>query len=443
MHVTVEDQSTIKKVLHVEIPVEVVSRELNAGFDQIRKTAKIKGFRPGKAPMSMLKRLYRDQVHADVSIQLIQSSLPNAIREKALNIIGDPQINPSVLSEEGPFTYSATIEIKPEIDDIDFKGLTLKKPLYACTDEEVDHQLTLLRKNLAKLQDIAEPRPAQEKDAAIIDYQARLDGRPVADLPDEREFHLMIGSGAIDKAFDQQVVGMTIGETRAFEVAFPETHGSKTLAGNTIRFTVTLKNLKEEILPELNDDLAGQFGPFDSLDQLKTEIRKNLQSGYDRRGEQELHEQVFAALLEKTSFEVPEIMVQHELDGILDEIDRTYSAYNLSLEALGQTKEALSEKYRDTAVKQAKRHLILNKIIEQEKMAISDDELAEGFESIAKSMGQPADMIKRYYQANPEQIDVLRYTLLEKKAMRIIIEGSTVEEVTPAPLSPDTAGDQA
>jgi trigger factor len=329
------------------------------------------------------------------------------------------------------------VEIKPQINDIDFKGLKLKKTVYTYSTDEVDHQLTLLRKNLGKLEDIADPRPAREHDAATIDYQCFSNGQPFDGLPGETDFHLMLGAGAISKEFDAQLVGMAPKETKEFDVTFAQTHMNKDLAGKTLHFKVTLKSLKEEILPELNDELAGQFGPFDTLAKLKTEIGKNLQAGYDRQSEQEINEQVFTALLEKTDFEVPETMVKHELDGILDEIERTYSAYNLSLDALGQTKDALTEKYRDTAVKQAKRHLILNKLIEQEKLAVSDEELAEGFESIAKSMGQPADMIKKYYQGNPEQIDVLRYTLLEKKAMRTIIDSSTIEEVTPDPSQKD------
>ncbi|MFZ5565182.1 MAG: trigger factor [Thermodesulfobacteriota bacterium] len=437
MQVRVEDQSSIKKVLHVEIPREVVAREVDAGFNQVKKTAKIKGFRPGKAPMSLLKRLYKNQVYADVSMQLIQESLPRAVRDKDLNIIGDPQISPSPLSEEGAFTYSATVEIKPEIADIDFRGLQLKKTLYKYSTAEVDHQLDLLRKNMARLQEPAEPRPVRDGDAVTVDCQATLDGKPVEAMPDATDFHLKVGAGAVSKDFDAQLVGMNPGETKAFDATFADSHPNKDIAGKTLHFKVTLKSLKEEILPELNDELAGQFGPFKSLDQLKEQIAKNLQAGYDRQSDQEVNEQVFSALLEKTSFEVPETLVRHELEGILEEIERTYAAYNLSLDALGQNKDALAEKYRDTAVKQAKRHLILNKIIEQEKLVISDEELAEGFESIAKSMGQPAASVKQYYQGNPEQIDVLRYTLLEKKAMRTIISGSTLEEVPPDPSRND------
>ena len=431
MQVTVEEQSPVKKTLHVEIPSEVVARELESSYNQLRKTAKIKGFRPGKAPMSMLKKLYRDQVHTEVVEQLIRSTLPEAVRENAPDMIGNPEITTSELNEESSFTYAATVEVIPEIPDIDFKGLTLKKPVYKYSEEEVEHQIKLLSKNMAKLEEVKEARPAREGDAAAIEYKGYHNGELIAETPEIDDFQIIIGSGTISKEFDEQVTGMLPGESKEFDVTLPENHPDRQLAGKTIHYVTTLKSLKEEILPEINDEFAKQIGKFESLEQLKDAIRKDLQANYDRRSEQEVNEQVFKALIERTSFEVPEKLINYELDAIIDEIERTYAAYDLTLEMTGQTHDELREKYHDTAVKQAKRHLILGKIIKQEDLSISEEEMDQEFEKIAESIGHPKDLVKQYYQQSQEQVSSLQYTLLEKKAMHTIIENSIIEEVAP------------
>lgn len=433
MQVTVEDQSSVKKTLHVEIPQDVVARELNTTYNNLKKDVQIKGFRPGKAPVSVIKQRYRDRVHADVTMQLIQSSLPDAIKEQDIHVVGEPDIDSSDLSEEAPFTYTATVEVKPEIADIDYKGIELTKTLYKFNESEVDNQLnTILQRNFSEVKDVEEKRAAREGDIAVIDYEGLHEGKPLESTEKTNDFNLKIGAATISEEIDNQVKGMTVGETKTFDIAFPDDHAKSDMAGKTISFTVTLNALKEEHLPPLDDDFAKKLGPYETLEQVRNEIRKNLQSGYDKRSEQELNEQVFTALLEKADFEVPESLVKHEQDGIVDEIERTYTAYNLSLDSMGQTQDSIREQYRDTAVKQAKRHLILNKIIEQENMQISDVEMEDGFVDIATSMQQPPEMVKQFYKSSPEQLDALRYTLLEKKAMKLIIENGTMTEVEPS-----------
>ncbi|MFW6236953.1 MAG: trigger factor [Desulfosudaceae bacterium] len=431
MQVTVEDQSAIRKKLHIEIPEETVAKKLDDSYRQLRKNAKIKGFRPGKAPVSMLKRLYKDKVHAEVAMELIQSSLPEAVQEKSLNIIGEPDIDPPELKEEGPFAYKATVEVKPEIEDIDYSGLTLKKSLYQASQAEIDNQIEMLRKNLAEEEEITESRPAAEGDIVHIRYSASLDGASTEAFPESEDYKMIIGQGGITKEFDEQLIGLTAGEEKTFDLTLPADYDDASVAGKTVAFTVTINAIKEQVLPEVNDEMAAKLGPFKTVDQLRQEIRKHLQEGYDKRQEQEMNEQVFEALLARCEFEVPETMIEHELNGIIQEIERTYSAYNMSLEMTGQTHESLREQYRDTAIKQARRHIILNKIIEQDKLEVSDEELQAGFQEMADAMQQPVEMIKQFYQERPEQIDVLRYSLLERAAMKQIMANSTIEEVEP------------
>jgi len=196
---------------------------------------------------------------------------------------------------------------------------------------------------------------------------------------------------------------------------------------------VLLKEIKKEVLPEIDDAMAKKFGQFETLDELKKEIINNLEQGYEKRREHELNEQIYEALIADRNFELPEIMVDYELQGIIDETERSFAASNISMEQLGMTKESLSEKYRETAEKQVRRHLILEKIVEQEKMNISEEELEEGFKDLSLQFNQPAEQIKAYYKENPDKIKFFEHTLLEKKAIKLIIDSSNIEEVEPEP----------
>jgi trigger factor len=441
MQVTVEDVSSVKKILHIEIPEDKVVRELDNAYKNLKKTAKIKGFRPGKAPRSVLERLYKKDVHIDVSSKLLQDSFVEAIKETDLNIVGNPKIDPPGLDEKGPYKYDATVEIKPEIEEIDFKGLTLKKNLYRVTDQEMDAQVAMLQKNLAQQKPITEDRAAQKDDFVLVDYEGFKDGKPFAETQKTENFTMKIGTGHIIKTFDEQLIGMKPGDKKEIKVNFPEDYFNDKLANLEINFQVTLHEIREEVLPEIDNEFAKRLGQYETFDDLKNAITDNLEQGYAKRVEQEINEQIFEALIAKSEFEVPDSMVDYELEGIIEEAERSFAYHNKSMEELGLSKEILSEKYRDTADKKVRRHLILGKIVEQEDMTLADQEMEDGFKEMAQTFNQPLEDIKNYYKQNEDKIEFFKHTLLEKKAVKLIIKSSTIEEVEPElKQDPETSG---
>jgi trigger factor len=432
MQVTVEDISSVKKTLRIEIPREEVAREIENAYDQLRKTAKIKGFRPGKTPRSVLERMFKKDVLADVSSRLIQTSFIDAIKQKELRVVGQPKLDPPVLSGPGAYAYAATVEVSPHIADIDFKGLSLKRSRYQVSEEEVDAQLRQLQKNMGTLRPIAEVRAVRDGDHVLIDFEGFKGGKAYAETPKTENFTLQVGAGAVLPEFGRQCVGMSAGETKQFPLTFPEDYANKSLAGQTVEFLVALKEIREEILPEIDDALAKRSGRYETLEELKREIRANLTQGYEKRAEQELNEQVFKALLERSQFEVPETLVEMELDGIVEEAERSFSYRNTTLADAGLSREIIAQKYRETAVNQVRRHLILGHLIVQEKLAISDAELEEAIQAMAANFKQPVEEIRRYYRENDEKLDYYKHALLEKKALKLVLESSTIEEVEPA-----------
>ena len=431
MQVSVEDINSVKKTLHIEIPEADVTSELDKAYNELKKKAKVKGFRPGKVPRSVVVRLFKKDVHADVTSKLIQSSFMDALKETDLNIVGTPQVDPPELPDSGPYKYDATVEISPEIADIDYQGLTLKRTNYQISDEEVDTQLKMLQKNMAQHQKVEPARPARDGDFVLIDYEGFKDGRPFAETAKTENFNLKIGQGTIIKDFDDQLVGMQPGESKEFAVKFPADYFNDKLKDLEISFQVTLNEIREEVLPAIDDVLAKKAGRYDSLDELKKVISENLEQGYAKRMDQELNEQIFSDLIAKSEFEVPDAMVDMELEGIVKEAEQSFAYRNITLEEMGLSRESIAEKYRDLAVKQVKRHLILGKMIKQEDLSLSDEELEDALNEMATNFNQPLAEIKNYYDQNKDKLEYFKHTILEKKAIKLIIDASKIEDVEP------------
>jgi trigger factor len=436
MNFSVEDQSTVKKKLTIEVPLEDVTRELDNAYKELKKNAKVKGFRPGKTPRSVLERLYGKDVRADVSSRLIQDSFIEVLKESEMNVVGMPDIDPPELKAGEAFTFVATVEVNPELENYKIDGFQLKKTLYRATDEEVGAQLQMLRNNLARMVPIEEDRPVADGDYVVVDYEGLKDGKPFAETQRTENFSMKIGDGMIHQDIDAGLVGLKAGESAEVSVQFADDYFNEKLAGLAITFLIDLKEIREQHLPEIDDEMAKRLGQFESLDDLKAKINENLAMGYAKRQEQELNEQVFTALLDQQEFEVPESMVAHELENIVAEAKQKFAYHNTSMEELGLDDEQLNTNYRETAVNQVRRHMILGKIISQESLAISDEELENGYQEMADSFNQPVDVIKQFYAQNPERIDVFKHALLEKQAIKLIMDKSSIEEVEPELESP-------
>ncbi len=430
MEVNIEDVSSVKKIVHVEIPEPEVQKEIDEAYDELKKNARVKGFRKGKAPRSVLKRLYKKDIHNDVASKLIQETLPGVIRENNLLIIGQPEVDPIELEEKSPFRYKATVEIKPELGEVDHSGISLKKNAYTVGTEEIDKQINALRKKVAELKPILEDRPVQENDFVVIDYEGFKDGQLFEGFQKTEDFTLQLGKDQAPEEFQKNLIGMKPGETRTFNVQFPENASSPELSGQVIEFRVILKEIRYQELPEINDALAQKFGK-DTIEQLRGEIESNLKEGYEKRTQQELSEQVYKELLNRVDFEVPETLVQAELEQIVRDAEQTFAYHNKTLEDVGLTREIMSERYRETAENQVKRQMLLHRIAEQENLEVSDEEVKAAMEEMEKSMNMPYQDIKDFYDKNKEHLEHLKLSILEKKANELIINNSAIEEVEP------------
>lgn len=431
MQVKIEDQGSIKKVLSFEIPKETISKELNKAYAELKKKADIKGFRKGKIPRKVLENRFSADVHAEVAPRLIQEAFVEAVENHKLDIVGGPQLDPPELKPDADYAFEITVEVKPELDDIDFQGLEIKKTLYEVSEAEIESQIYMLQKTMATKQKVEEERPVKEGDFVLIDYEGFLNGEAFEHTPKVENYVTAINMEPLPKEFSEKLIGAIPVQDLEIEVVYDDDFHDENLKGKTIQYKVTLKEIQEEVLPEANDDLVKDLDQYETLEDVKVAIRDNLEKGIAQRVKHEMSEQVFAQILEKIDFQVPQALVEGELNGIIAETEQAYAQNNTSLEEVGLSREIMQEKYKDVAEKQARRHLILDKIITQEKMELSDDELDAGFEEMAQAMSATKDAIKNFFNMDPRQLEYYKHTQLEKKAIDLIIEKSSVVEVTP------------
>ncbi len=438
MQVKIEDKSSVKKMLSFEIPKETIAKELNKAYNELKKTADVKGFRKGKIPRKVLENRFAKDVHAEIAPRLIQDSFVETIKEHKLNIVGGPQLDPPELNPDEAYAFEITVEIKPELDDIAFEGISLERTVYAVSDAEIESQIYMIQKTLAKKETVAESRPVKETDFVLIDYEGFLNGDAFSGTPKIENYVMGIGKGALPDQFSEKLIGTIPVQDLEVEVVYADDFHDENLKGKTIVYKVSLKEIQEEVLPEANDDLVKDLGKFETLDEVRASIRENLEKGNAQRVKHEMSEQVFLHLLEKYVFEIPDAMVDGELNGIIAEAEQAYAQNNTSLEEAGLSREILKTQYRDVAEKQARRHLILDKVITQETLELTEEELDKSFEEMAVGMNAPVDSIKNYFKMDPKQLEYYTHTQLEKKAIDLIIEKGSVSEVEPKTVEEDT-----
>ena len=299
MQVSIEDKSTVKKVIHIEIPEKQVAKELNDAYKELKKTVDIKGFRKGKAPRKVLEARFAKDVHADVTPRLIQNAFVEVVEEHELNLAGSPQIDPPELVPGQPYKFDANVEVNPELADVDFKGLELKKTMYEVSDDEIDAQIQMIRKTMATKVTVTEERPVAADDFVLIDYQGFVDEKPFDKTPLVENYVMAVGGKVMHEAFSEKLTGAFPDQKLEIEATYADDDANKDLAGNTITYKVELKEIQKEELPPEDDELAVKLGEYKNLDEVRDAIRDNLDKGYAQRIKHELSEQVFSALLEK------------------------------------------------------------------------------------------------------------------------------------------------
>jgi len=436
MKASLEDISQVKKKLSVEIDAKEVDKKLNDAYGKIRKTTKIPGFRPGKVPRKILESYFGKQVEADVASELVNESFRDAVDEMNAFPLSQPELEKGPVKLGENFIYSATMEVRPEIEVKDYLGLEAEKEIVSIGEDEVQKSLEQIREGNGKLESLKEDRPIQEGDFVVINYQGFENDQPLEGIKDEN-FLLNVGKGDFHKKFDEALAGLNKDDKTEFVVEFEEDYYNNNLKGKVVRFEVSINDIKERNLPELNDEFAKNLGAdFEDLKGLKEQIEKNVIAQEENRVEKDLKRRLLEKISEGTEFEIPQVLVDAEVDFSIRSLQSNFQRGGSSFEQAGISPEMLQQQFRPSSESRVKERLILGQIAQQDDITVSDDEFTEGLEKLAKGMGQDVETIRKYYEARGE-VDILKEQMLEEKTLDYLVENAKVKEVEAGSLSPD------
>ncbi len=428
MQVHVEDISSVQKKITIEIPAETVNEEIDKAYSAIQKKAKLQGFRPGKAPMQLIKRTYSDAMRDDVMRRLYQQTLYKAMDEHKVEPLDSPTIESDMLEPGVPFKYSAIIEVMPQILLNDYTGLIVNKEIYAAKPENIDGELKRMQENMAQMIPLDEDAAVENGHTVSVDYSIAVEG-----LPEENSgaqtAEVEVGSGRLLPGFEEQLIGLKAGDSKEFTLDLPTDGNDSEATAKKGIFAVTVKEIKRKELPELDDEFAQQFGEYDTMEALRAKMVEYHEKHEQDRIENEFKERVIQALIKNNPLDVPESMVKRQLDHMFENLKNRLKSQQMSLEMMGLDADGFRARFRDDAVDKVRGGLLLMALVEKENISVSDEDMAAHFEKIAAGNAEMLDRIKTYYTTNPNAKNSVISEIKEDKAISYLIDRAVVTEV--------------
>ena len=346
MNVSVEETGPVERRLHIEIPTTEVDAAFESFFREMRRSAHIKGFRPGKAPREVLEQYYGDRASGEVLQRLIEGSLFKAIEEKQLDVLGEPRLDPSDLPKPGSqYAYDALVDVRPEITVTAVKGLELVRPALPTPEKDpIEAHLEDLRQRHAQVVDADSAVPAAAGLIAVIDYVGKIDGEPFQGSS-ARESQIELGAGRTFGGFEDQLIGLRVGDEKAFDVAMPDDHADEKLRAKTVRFEVKLVALKRRELPALDDEFAKDVSSFETLAELRADLEKRIGEGRAAELKRLERAAIVEKLVDSNPFPVPAALVDAQLRARIQRMLQQFGGAQLDREVLGP----LVERWQDGA----------------------------------------------------------------------------------------------
>jgi trigger factor len=420
--IQMENLSDIKRKLQIVVPSAEVTEEFNRVYKDLGKKVKVKGFRPGKVPRSVLEMYYKKQVQDEVSDALVRRSLEDALKEKSLEAVGFnwPEPLPPVISGED-FRYLVEVEVPPEFSAENYRGLSLEDQQVEVTDEMVEARLEEIRQSNAMLEPLAESRGAEEGDFVVLDYQGYFAGEALAEAKAENSY-LEIGAGKFNLDFEKNLIGLAPGQESRFAVELPQDFFNPLLAGKVIEFQVKIQEVKTKVVPELDDAFAQSLGGnFQTLADLRQAIREDIIKVRERERQGRLEEQAVDQLIAAHSFEAPPSLIRQEQEGILRDQVHFMQTQGLNLE--GMDMEKMLERLKPKAERRVRVRLIFDKIAAQENVTLEEGELEAGLAEIAERSKRTLAQVRQYYEEN-HLMEGLRQQLRDEKVMKLILDAA-------------------
>ncbi len=433
MDVQVEETGTLTRKITVTLPAEDVQGKLDAAYDKLKKDVKLKGFRRGKVPRAVIVKHYKQQVEGEVGEKLVQDTYFDVVEKEKVDPIVHPEITSVRYNEDGTYTYVAEVDVRPEFSLNVYKGLEVEKEPIVVNDEDIDRELVEMRRNMAALRSVTD-RPVQQDDVVTVDFQGYHNGEAMPSVHNDN-YSVDVGSGRMGAEFEERLVGMQLNEEGSHEVDFPANHPNPILKGKKIEFRTVVRDIKERVLVEFDDEFAKDVGEeFTTLAELKDSIRARLKGQQEERAAGAVTDRIMQKLLDNHDFPVPKRLVAYEIEQMVKQTVEQLEQSGLSLEAAGISREKLAQDKEPIAEKRVRGDFILKKIGEVEEIKVEEEDMERGFQRIATMYNMPVAKVKEHFR---KREDILPFVneLLNEKILTFLREQTVFIE--PAPVADD------
>jgi len=422
MAVRVEDVSPVQKKLLFDISWLEVKNELEAVYKDVGKKAKVKGFRQGKIPRNILESLYKESAEEEAISNLINRYYWEALKENNIAAVAQPEIEQEGIKAENSFTFTATVEVEPIIEPNGYIGLELEKEEHEVGDSDVETRLQEVREMFSTMEELEADRGINEGDFAVIDFEGTLNGNPIKEMKADN-YLLEIGSKTFVPGFEEKMIGMKKGQAEQIKIKMPDDYHAKKLAGEEVVFSVLLKNIKEKILPEIDEKFIQNFDKYETLDDLKRDIKKTLEEENIARSNSAFKNQIIDKLLEKNEFEVPLSFVNRQVSYMIEDMQRRMAARGIKRQETSELYDKFYQIYKDEAKRIVRTILLMKSIAEKESVTVSEQEIDEKIKEIANQRAQSYDSLRKSLEdgnmiedIKNEIINTKLFTFIEDKA---------------------------
>jgi trigger factor len=430
MKVEVQEVGSCARRLEIEVAPESVQKELDQAYRELAKRVAIRGFRKGKVPRAVLERYHRSSVEDEVLQKLIPNSFQQAVKDHGLRAVGQPKLDDINLDAAKALRFTATVEVLPEITLQTYGDWELTKEKRVVTDGDVERELQELQNRHVNLVSIEEDRPVQEGDYVLINFEGFREGQPVQGSKAEN-YALVVGAKSVVESIDRGLVGMRKGEVREIPVQFPETYQNRSMAGQEVIFHVTVNEIKERVLPALNDEFAKEAGGLDTLAELTEKIRQNQEAIAEREARRALHEVIVSRLIEANPFELPPGMVEAESETLVEDLQRQLRPQQGEAAPL-QVTEEVRQQLREQAITRIKRELLIEEIAKREEITVGDSDVEAELKRLAERTDQRLEYIRRQME-QAGALGSIRHNILADKVLEFVAGRCTVTEVSKPP----------
>jgi len=427
METITENPSSLQRTLNLAVSFANMEAEVGNRLKRLARTVKMDGFRPGKVPMKIVEQQYGGQVRQEVLGEMVQKNFAEAVRAQNLKVAGYPRIEPMPVDGESEhLQFTASFEVYPDVVVGDSSGVAIERPQVAVGDAEVDKTIEILRKQRVTYAPVE--RQAATGDQVEIDYRGTLHGEEFQ-AGQAQGYKLVLGEGQTLKDFEGAILGMTAGESKSFELTFPEDYHAKELAGKTVIFAVTLNRVAEPKLPEVDADFAKSLGVSDgSMETMRSEIKANLEREVKKRIDGRVKERVMQALLDATPFEQPRSLIEMEIDNLRQQAGEDLRARGLS--ASGDI-SLPAHLFEDQARRRVSLGLIMSELVNAHQLLAKPEQVRELVNDLAQSYEQPEHVLAWYY-AEPNRLASVESLVIEDNVVQWVLERAEVVEVTSA-----------